>query len=196
MRWLRESWARMPSALQTILTYVFWLPIILFVVAFIQVLTEELGLGGGMGVLVELLIYAALITLVWYVFVRPGADRAHGGAEKRRAHTSAIRTGVIGPDADRERLKEAVRSHFASQKYLWIIAAIGFAAMVVLPLGLIVLKPPIDSEDVFILWSQTVIFLIFFIPLFLFSRRQSRQMAVLREALDADEPPPAEAKPA
>jgi len=195
MRWFRESWAKVPSPLRTILSLVFWIPILLFVMALTQYLIEELGLVGWMATLAELLVYAALLALTWHFFVRPGVERAHGGAEKHRAYTTAIRTGVIGPDADRERLKETVRRHSAGRKYLWIIAAIAFGAMVGLPTGLIVLNPPIDSKDAFILWSQLVIFLIFFIPLFLFSRRQSRQMAVLKKALDADEPPPAEGMP-
>jgi hypothetical protein len=195
MRWFPETWAKVPSALRTILTYVFWLPVMLIFMALIQAMIESLGLGGAVGALAQILIAAALLALTWYFLVRPSADRAHGGAEKRRANTSAIRTGVIGPEADREHLKETVRRHFAGRRYLWIFAAIGFGAMVVLPLAWVVRNPPMDSGDVFILWSQLMIFLIFFIPLLLFHRRQGRQMTALREALDADEPPPADGLP-
>ena len=111
-------------------------------------------------------------------------------AEKRRAFQLAIRTGEIGPLADRDRLEDLVERHDKSRAHLWIwlIVAVGFGLMVLWPIGWSLSNPPIGRSEAFFMASQMMIFLILVVPLMLFIRRGDRQMRNLKSALEKRPP--------
>ena len=182
----RSLWNRVPRPIRATLSILFWLSVWLFTFALLQVLIEDYGVDGLTASLVQLLIVFAIGAVGWFLVWRPRADRDHGGREKRRAFQLAIRTGEIGPLADRDRLEELVEHHFKSRAHLWIwlMVAVGFGLMVLWPMASSLSNPPIGRSEAFDLASQVMIFLILVVPLMLFIRRGDRQMRNLRAALE------------
>ena len=181
----RSLWNRVPRPIRATLSIVFWLTVWLFMFAFLQVLIEDFGLDGFTASLVQLLIVIAIGAIGWFLVWRPRADRELGGREKRRALQLAIRTGEIGPLADRNRLEELVERHYKSRAHLWIwlIVAVGFGLMVLWPIASSISNPPIDRSEAFFIASQVILLLILVVPLQLFIRRGDRQMRNLKAAL-------------
>jgi preprotein translocase subunit YajC len=158
--------------------------------ALLQILVEDSGLDGVTSSLVQLLILLVVGAVGWFLVVRPRADRDHGGREKRRAFQLAVRTGEIGPLADRNRLEELVEQHSRSRAHLWIwlIVAVGFGLMVLWPIASSISNPPIDRAEAFFIASQVILLLILVVPLQLFIRRGDRQMRNLKAALKEHPP--------
>jgi preprotein translocase subunit YajC len=186
----RSLWNRVPRPIRATLSIVFWLSAWLFMFALLQVLIEDYGLDDLSASLVQLLIVLVIGAVGWFFVWRPRADRDHGGREKRLALQLAIRTGEIGPLADRDRLEELVEHHSKSRAHLWIwlMVAVGFGLMVFWPIASSLSNPPIGRSEAFFIASQVILLLILVVPLVLFMRRGDRQMRNLKAAL-TEHPP-------
>jgi hypothetical protein len=151
----------------------------------LHVLSDEVG--GLSGALVGLLVPVMLLVALLF-WGRRRSNRSLGGQEGRQAFQSAIRTGVISPQADRERLTELVKQFYARRRPLLIVCGIVFGLFLLW--SILVVDFPLDGRELRFLLEQLILMLLILVPGVLFIRRRNRQMAVLREALQIGDPPP------
>ena len=181
-------WSRLPTAIRLALSVVIFVPFYLIVFSLVIGLADSIAPDGDAGSGLKALMLGLLGVALFLVYLR-SLNRKHGGADRRRAFQSAIRTGVIAPDADRDRLQEAVDRFYAARKALLVIFVIGIG-LLALPIVLVALDPPYDAGDLTYFLSQSPLLVLFAVPTVLLWRRWNRQMTALRDALQTGVTPP------
>ena len=178
-------WGRLPWVVQVVLSIVIAGLMALILSGVLYVLSDEVG--GLSGALVGLLVPVMLLVALLF-WGRRRSNRSLGGQEGRQAFQSAIRTGVISPQADRERLTELVKQFYDRRRPLLIVC--GIVLGLFLLWSILVIDFPLDGRELRFLLEQLILMLLILVPGVLFIRRRNRQMAALRDALEGDRAPP------